>query len=275
MGDCEKILKNYYNINENYSLIILKIDYYIKGLLYPFVMYDIYHPITKEKLDLVHCQDVNINITLPLPDQINEKNVFKSDPENNFYKDICYAYTTENGTDITINDRKNEFIDKNLSLCEDICDYNGFDTKTKKVICNCIIKIKIPLFSNIEVDKEKLKKKFIDIKTIISLELMKCFNALFSKDGLKANVGNYVLLSIIFIYFLFYNLFYLIEYDQIINKINEIIGIKVKNEEKDNNIQNKINDSSLKKKIYLKLKFSKKIRPIKIRRKKHLKLLPN
>ena len=258
LGDCEKILKNYYNINENNSLIILKIDYYIKGLLYPFVMYDIYHPITKEKLDLVHCQDVNINITLPLPDQINEKNIFKSDPENNFYKDICYAYTTENGTDITINDRKNEFIDKNLSLCEDNCDYNGFDTRTKKIICNCIIKIKIPHFSDIEVDKEKLKKKFIDIKTIINLELMKCFNALFSKDGLKTNVGNYVLLSIIFIYFLFYNLFYLIEYDQIINKISEIIGIKVKNEEKDNNMKNKINDSSLKKKNDSKIKIAKK-----------------
>ena len=237
LSDCENILKKYYNLNENDSLIIFKMDIYQKGLSFPFVIYEVYHPKTKEKLDLEQCQDAKINLTLPV--QIDEKNAFKHDPKNNFYKDLCYAYTTENGTDITIEDRKKEFIDKNLSLCEDNCDYKGYDTRNKKAICYCSVKVKVPLLSEIEIDKEKLREKFFEVKSIINLELMKCFWALLSKDGLTENVGNYILLIIIFIFFLFYNLFYLIEYDQIINKINEIISIKVKNKERDTEKDNK------------------------------------
>ena len=234
LGNCLNKLKQYYNISENDSLIILKIDIYQEGLLYPFVIYDLYHPIKKEKLDLIHCQNEKISITIPF--QIDEKNIFKHDPSNEFYKDICFSYTTENKTDIILNDRQKEFLDNNLSLCEDNCDYKGYDSQRKKVLCNCNIKIKIPFFSEIKIDKEKLKRKFIDIKSIINLEIMKCFRVLFSKNGLKTNIGNYILLSIILVYLFLYNLFLLLEYDHLINKISEIIDIKIKSNAEFKNI---------------------------------------
>ena len=34
-----------------------------------------------------------------------------------------------------INDRQNEFIDKNMSLSENNCTFNGYDNKTKKAMC--------------------------------------------------------------------------------------------------------------------------------------------
>ena len=241
--NCEKTLKQYYNINENDSLIILKIDIYKEGLISPFVIYDLFHPITKEKLNLIYCQNEKIMVTLPA--QIDENNLFKHDPSNNFYKDICYSYTTENNTDITLNDRQKEFLDNNLSLCEDNCYFDGYDSRTKKVKCNCNIKIEMPFLSEIEIDKKKLKQKFFDIKSNTNLELMKCYQALFSKNGLKANIGSYILFSIIFIYLILYNLFFLIEYDHIMNKINKIIEIKINRNKKNKEkkfIKNTINE---------------------------------
>ena len=44
LGDCEKKLKQYYNITENNSLLILKIDYIIPDLFIPVVEYQVFHP---------------------------------------------------------------------------------------------------------------------------------------------------------------------------------------------------------------------------------------
>jgi len=41
-------------------------------------------------------------------------------------------------------DRKNEFFDKNLSICESNRDYKGYNLEFGKAICECNIKIKIP-----------------------------------------------------------------------------------------------------------------------------------
>ena len=66
LGECEDILKNKYNMNKNMTLIILKIDYYQPGMLIPIIGYEIFHPITKEKLNLTYCKDVLVNFNLPV-----------------------------------------------------------------------------------------------------------------------------------------------------------------------------------------------------------------
>ena len=55
--------------------------------------------------------------------------------------DICYKYTSDKGTDILLDDRKNEYIINNMSLCEKDCDYNGYNTITKKALCKCNVKL--------------------------------------------------------------------------------------------------------------------------------------
>ena len=37
-----------------------------------------------------------------IPVSIDENNLFKYDPNSAYYRDNCYAYTTENGTDIIL-----------------------------------------------------------------------------------------------------------------------------------------------------------------------------
>ena len=49
------------------------------------------------------------------PAIIDENNEFKYNPSSEYYNDICYTYTTENDTDITLTDRKNEYKENNMS----------------------------------------------------------------------------------------------------------------------------------------------------------------
>ena len=61
--------------------------------------------------------------------------------------DLCTPATTENGTDITIKDRQNEYINNNLSLCEINCNFSEYDNQKEKVTCECLIKFKLPIIS--------------------------------------------------------------------------------------------------------------------------------
>jgi hypothetical protein len=73
LGECEKILREKYNITEDQTLIILKIDYYEDGLLTPIIEYEIFHPITKEQLNLEYCNEAKISLIIPA--SIDEDNL--------------------------------------------------------------------------------------------------------------------------------------------------------------------------------------------------------
>ena len=190
LGDCEKKLKDVYDIDPSLPLIIFKIDYFAPDTLIPIIGYEIYHPITKEKLNLSHCEDILIKLNIPV--NIDEDSLFKYDPNSEFYNDNCFTYTTENGTDIILTDRKQEFADNNLSLCENNCNYTGYNEENKQSSCDCNIKNKMDLISEIIENPNKLSNNFESEESgsssgasnIISI---KCTKALFSKDGLKNN----------------------------------------------------------------------------------------
>ena len=195
LGECENKLKTHYNISVNDPLLIFKIDIFEKDSDIPIIEYEIYNSKTKEKLDLIYCKDTTIKINIPA--KIDKTNEFKYNPVSDYYKDICFVYTTEDGTDINLSDRKNEFFDKNL--CESNCDYEGYNSDIGKAACDCQVKIEIPLMSEIVFNKELLKSKFVDIKNYINLKIMKCYYILFTSKGLLSNIGSYTLFAVIFL----------------------------------------------------------------------------
>ena len=174
-------------------------------IIIPIVGYEIYHPINKSRLDLTYCKDILIKLNIPA--SIDENNIFKYDPESGFYTDDCFSYTTEDGTDIILNDRKKEFNDNNLSLCENNCDYNGYNIDNKQSSCECVIKNKMDYISDIIDEPNKLSNNFEINETSSSfgssnIITMKCTKALFSKDGLINNISSYILFIFIFIFLL-------------------------------------------------------------------------
>ena len=97
-------------------------------------------------------------------------------------------------------------------------------------------------------NKDKLFEHFIDIKNIMNIKVMKCFRALFNIERIKNNLGNYILLSIIFIntclFFAFlikgFNIFHIFvkKMTQTVETHNE--NIKINNTKKITNIKPKI-----------------------------------
>ena len=240
LHDCEDILRNHYHINKTKPLIIFKVDYYMEGISIPLIGYEVYHPDTKEKLELKYCQEVLIDYIIPV--SIDENNLFKYDPNNEYYTDECLPYTTDNGTDIILNDRKEEFIINNWSLCENNCAYNGYNEETKKVSCKCEIKEKEFLITEVIYDKDILSNNFTLDKYKTNLKTMRCANALFTKNGLLLNIANYIMIINFIIFTCLFILFFKFGFYLIENDIEKIISgkMKIKAHLNSSNIQSKV-----------------------------------
>ena len=197
LGDCENKLRFYYDIPEQIPLLIFKIDVYEEGLKFPKIEYEVYNPNNHEKLNLNVCQNTKVDLSIPIPIDENEIDLYNS--SSGFYNDICYTYTSDKGTDISLDDRKKEFVDKNMSVCEENCEFTGYDLDTKKAICSCEVKIKLPLMSEISFDKNRLYDSFTNIKNIANMKILNCYHVLFSKNGFIKNIGSYIVISIILI----------------------------------------------------------------------------
>ena len=92
--------------------------------------------------------------------------IFKYNPNSEFYNDICSPYTTNCKTDISLKDRQKEFLNKNITLCENDCNYASYNNILKKVECNCDVKYKIKDLNEIKIDKDKLKENLNFINLI-------------------------------------------------------------------------------------------------------------
>ena len=238
LGECEDILKDKYKIDEDKSLLIFKIDYYKEDSLIPIIGYEVFHPENKSRLDLNYCKENLIDFDIPVT--IDENNVFKYDPNNEFYIDECIPYTTENGTDILINDRQDEYNNNNLSICENNCTLQKYDSDSKKSKCQCGIKIKQIIISEVFNQTDILSNNFNKNNGSSNLVSMKCVYTLFSKDGLYKNIGSYLLIFLILSFIITIILFHKTGYHFLEEDINEIISQK-SNGDKDNNKKNKEN----------------------------------
>ena len=239
IGECEKQLRKNNNLDNN-TLLMLKLDIFEKGLLIPIIEYEVYNSKTKEQIELNACKNIKINLSIPVT--IDENNIFQYNSSHEYYNDICYPYS-KNNADIILKDRRDEYINNNLSLCEKDCEYNNYDYNIKKVSCQCFTKIKIPLLSEIAINKVKLERNFIDIKSISNIEILKCVKEAFDKKRLILNLGFLIMSIIILIILILSILFKIKGYPNLKNRIYDIIINKKKNK-KDiikNNIKNNPN----------------------------------
>ena len=198
LEECESILKDHYSLNESEKLVLLKLEHYkIEDSKIPIIEYQLFSKEGK-KLNLSLCDKIEQSISIPVA--IDEKKEFIYNPNSSFYHDKCSPYTTEYSTDFSMFDRKNDFNEKPLSLCEKDCSYKGYNIIDKRVTCKCKTK---DVFPNENLTAEKLDAKeflhqFVNFKkNFVNLYVLTCNKEHFSSDGLKKNSGSY--LTIIFI----------------------------------------------------------------------------
>ena len=222
LGECENILKDFYNIEKDTSLIILKTlitEEYDVELTSQF---EVFHPFTYEKLNLSYCDNVTINAFVPLilNQQLKEMytdllfqgyNLF--DINDPFYADVCTPYKSENSTDILLDDRK-EFIYSsliNVTSCPGDCIFSKYNLDVKFIECECNNnnnnnKDKLDLF---HISGKKIYNSFLNTLKSSNCLVIKCFNLVFNLKVFYHNYGSIIssILFIIYICFMIYSIF--------------------------------------------------------------------
>ena len=259
LGECEDILKGFYNISKESKLYILKIDKEQKGKNYPIIEYEVFYPSingTIEFLDLSLCEDTLIELSIPIT--INDT-LDKYDPKSKYYNDICTKATSESNTDIILKDRRKEFINKDMSLCENNCELSSYDNDKKRAKCLCNAKKTLSL-DNIEIDSKNLLKNFVDIKKITNIEVVKCYKIAFNIKNIKKNYGFFIIIFIFIIYFICIFIFYCKSKKELFDEVIKIIKFKNKDNQINKNKKiNIINKNNLKGKNTIKFFKTKKI----------------
>ena len=143
---------------------------------------------------------------------------------------LCSKTTSESGTDISLKDRRNEFLDNNMSLCEENCDLIGYNKITTKAKCFCDIKLNIPENYDIKFNKKDFFKNFIDINNFMNINIMKCYKTVLKIKGLIKNYGFFIIFFILFFHFIAVFIFYLSSYIKLKKDINKIF-LSLKNNE--------------------------------------------
>ena len=222
LKQCEYRLKSHYNISQNKSLIIFKVDDMINEKKIPIVEYEIYNPDSKKNLNLTVCQDLSIEISYPI--SIQEDELFKYDPNSAYYNDKCFPYTTVNKTDITLNDRKREYNDKDLSLCEINCSFKNYNKETKRAECECKPKTFFEELINIKINEKKLYHKFFNFKETTNFFVIFCYKTFLSIDGIIRNIGSYIIIIVLIINVVNIGIFYKKEFKNLKEEIFKILN---------------------------------------------------
>ena len=206
------------------SLLILKIDYFNENSSAPIIRYEVFNPETKEDLSLSYCNDTLINLNIPV--SIDEENIFKYDPTNDYYTDLCKAFTTQSGTDIILNDRHNEFNNNNMAICEKNCSFIGYEQDTKKAKCECEINLDQLSISAINNQSDIFHYNFTSKNTSTNMATMKCAYTLFTKDGISSNIACYIFIFFIPFFIATGIFFYKCGFQFLEDIIQEIISLK-------------------------------------------------
>ena len=207
--------------------MIFKIEHMIEGYKIPVIEYAIFGE-NGEYINLDYCEDISSLYYIPV--SINEDNLFMHDPSSEYYNDMCYKYKSDNGIDVTIYDRKNNYNENNLSLCEANCTFKGYNSSTLKAECEC--KTKSYMYTVDDLSRDDLLDKMENRQSLTNLNLMKCNNLLSNAENIKNNTGFFLIAIIIALFIIVMIIFCVKGYNTLENKIDEVISIKFKPDKK-------------------------------------------
>ena len=257
LGECGKLLKDYYDIPEDQSLILLKYEKITEIASKRNIQYELYHPITKQLLNLTICENSAINVYVPVNYPEETKELYKElqnqgydlfDPNDSFYQDICTPFKSKDGTDVLLSDRKNDFYKNhnNNTQCQGNCKYVEYLLNINYLKCECNVDTDNSIETQSEEKFDKFDNKviyesFYDILKNSNYKVIKCHNLIFNKDIFLKNYGSILTL----VYLLGSSIFFVVFLVQGINRL-KINIVKLMAEKQINKGRNSVLFSSLK-----------------------------
>ena len=240
LGLCEIILRNFYNLSNNETLYIKKIDIIQEKMKTLKVEYDVYAKLSGNNLinlNLTVCENNEISLIIPI--EIND-HIDKFNSSSRYYDDICYTTTSEDGADILLKDRQREFIDKDRIICQEDCRFSEYNYETSQAKCSCKVKEFAQSFADMYINKEKLLDNFKNIKNYLNFNFLVCYKKLFTKNGILNNIGCYLILVIILIHIILICVFIIKQFPLLKDKIIEIAHEKKKDTKSKKSIKSKM-----------------------------------
>ena len=153
-------------------------------------------------VNITQCSEVKLPMVFPLPEipTLNitfaqemsaENGIDVFNTEDPFFNDICFPFAMENNTDITLADRR-KYVYQNVSLCDEGCTYNGYDSVTSMINCSC------PMETDFDSpEKEAETPLFEGMLASTNIIIGKCYMLLGDIDNYIHNIGFWFLFSII------------------------------------------------------------------------------
>ena len=220
LGNCTQIIKQYYNIPYNESLIILNIE--TKNERNKNMSDDISLNLGKKtqieifdrsgrKLNLSLCnQNIKImkyiddidkkKFDILLAENLANKGIDIFNPKDSFFNDICKQIDNIKGKDMILIDRRTDIF-QNITFCQSGCTYAGMNYDLMFANCLCdSYSLEIEENNEDEENNKNYNEKinFNSIKKHIlsnlfdfNINVMKCYNLVFNLKILRHNIGFY------------------------------------------------------------------------------------
>ena len=225
LKECETLLKNFYNISHNESLYMKKIDIKQENMKIPKIDYAVYYKLYGTnliRLNLSICDNSTISLSVPVE---IDGDLNKLNSSSGYFNDKCYSSTSNSGTDITLKDRKTDFVEGNKTVCQENCAFSEYDKDNKIANCSCQVKESNTSFQDMNIDKNKLYENFgegSNSNSMSNLGITSC-NVLGKSENIESNAGFYSLLIILAVFVVVFIIFCTKGYSLLENKFDEVI----------------------------------------------------
>ena len=259
LGHCQDLLQQTNGIDLNTPLIILKFEKLTNVASEKNIQYEIFNPINKTKMDLSICQSNPFNIYIPIILSKKTQNMYEDladsgynlfDINDPFYQDICSTYESENGTDVLLSDRKNDFYSANETMCQANCNFSDYSFESTYLKCKCNVEN-----DNIDTDNiEKFSAKmiyssFYEVLKYSNFKVVKCYKLVFNINVLTKNYGSLIAIILFAFYLAFFAIYLLKGISPFkIDTVKTIIEKKKMSNNSKNNDTKYINTKDIKKK---------------------------
>ena len=232
LGQCEELIRGHYNLF-NETFYMKKTEVTQDTIKVPKIEFDIYYKngSNLEKIDLSPCNTSKIIISLPAK---LSTDIDKLNASSEYYNNKCYSAKSDKGTDIITKDRQKEFVENDLTLCQENCDFTFYNYSTERANCSCYYKGSPDSFAYMNINKTLLYENFGDSNDkieISNLGITSC-DVLSSEENIKSNPGFFSLILILAIFVIIFILFCTKGYNMLENKMNEVIYNKFEKENK-------------------------------------------
>ena len=176
------------------------------------IQYEIYEPFNKTKLDLSICQNVSIDIYIPIElsektqrlyDSLKQSGYDLFNINDPFYLQICTPYKTENGTDVLLEDRKNNYYYSSINetTCQANCHNSKYDPDSNYLKCECgISDEEMNMTDYKKFVPKKFYNTFYDILKYSNYKVLWCYKLVFHIDSVTINKGSIIIIIFFFLY---------------------------------------------------------------------------